>query len=106
VRDQLHSRDVARLFLEFFNAPGAGEVFNLGGGRSNSLSILETIDLLAGMGHKLRYRYDDKNRIGDHICYISDLTKLRSRFPQWKIEYGVSRIVGEIVERQLAGARP
>jgi CDP-paratose 2-epimerase len=70
VRDQLHSRDVARLFLEFFRAPAQGEVFNLGGGRSNSLSILETIDLLAAMGLTLRHRYDEQNRIGDHICYI------------------------------------
>jgi len=105
VRDQLHSRDVARLFLEFFHAPAQGEVFNLGGGRSNSLSILETIDLLAAMGLTLRHRYDEQNRIGDHICYISDLTKLRSRFPNWNIEYGVSTIVGEIVERQLVSVR-
>jgi CDP-paratose 2-epimerase len=105
VRDQLHSRDVARLFLEFFRAPTEGEVYNLGGGRGNSLSILETVDLLDGMGYKLRYRYEEKNRAGDHICYISDLTKLRSRFPQWKIEYDIPKIAGEILERQLAGAR-
>ena len=105
VRDQLHSRDVARLFLEFFRAPAEGEAYNLGGGRGNSLSILETVDLLAGMGYKLRYHYEEKNRIGDHICYISDLTKLRSRFPKWKIDYDIPRIVSEIVERQLAGDR-
>ena len=105
VRDQLHARDVARLFIEFFRHPGAGEVFNLGGGRDNSLSILETVDLLAGMGHKLNYSYNDTNRIGDHICYISDLTKVRSRFPGWRIEYDLSRIVAEIVERQAVKSR-
>jgi CDP-paratose 2-epimerase len=99
VRDQIHSYDVAGLFLEFFRSPRCGEVYNLGGGRKNSLSILETIDTLAGMGLKLRYSYKDTNRTGDHICYISDLTKLRSHFPNWKMEYDLPRILGEIVER-------
>jgi len=99
VRDQIHSRDVAQLFLEFFRSPRCGEVYNLGGGRQNSLSILETIDILAGMGLKLRYRYHDTHRIGDHICYISDLRKLRSHFPNWEMQYGLPRILDEIVER-------
>jgi CDP-paratose 2-epimerase len=102
VRDQIHSYDVARLFLEFFHAPRYGEVYNLGGGRQNSLSILETIDTLAGMGLKLRYSYSDTNRAGDHICYISDLTKLRSHFPQWRMQYDLPRILNQIVERHLA----
>src|SRR5277367_1881504 len=76
VRDQIHCRDVARLFLEFYKKPRAGEVYNIGGGRKNSLSVLETIDTLAGMGHRLKYKYDETNRTGDHICYISDLNKL------------------------------
>src|SRR5947209_2209333 len=73
VRDQIHARDVARLFLEFFKRPRCGEVYNLGGGRANSLSILETIDMLAEMGFPLRHRYVAANRVGDHICYITDL---------------------------------
>ncbi len=100
VRDQIHARDVARLFLEYYADPRAGEVYNLGGGRVNSISILETIDLLAGMGHRLRYTYSDVNRVGDHICYISDLTKVKSHFPKWRQEYDVSAIVSEIVARQ------
>jgi len=103
VRDQIHSRDVAQLFLEFFRAPRAGEVYNLGGGRQNSLSILETIDVLGGMGLKLRYSYNDTNRIGDHICYISDLSKVRGHFPNWKIEYNLPRILNEIVDRHTRG---
>ena len=83
VRDQIHSHDVARLFLEFFHHPRAGEVYNLGGGRANSISILETIEALAQLGFSLRYQYKDENRIGDHICYISDLRKIRSHFPNW-----------------------
>ena len=102
VRDQIHSYDVARLFLEFFRAPRCGEVYNLGGGRANSLSILETIDALAAMGLKLRYTYKDMNRIGDHICYISDLRKLRAHFPNWKMQYDLPRILDEIAARHVA----
>jgi CDP-paratose 2-epimerase len=104
VRDQIHSRDVARLFLHFHKNPRAGEVYNLGGGRQNSISVLETIDVLADMGHTLRYDYQEQNRRGDHICYISDLTKLRSHYPAWSLEYNLQRILGEIVERNLRHA--
>jgi CDP-paratose 2-epimerase len=100
VRDQIHCRDVARLFLEFFRNPRAGEVYNLGGGRRNSLSILETIDLLAKMGLELKYQYSDVNRIGDHICYVSNLDKIRAHFPKWSIEFDTARIVEEIAERR------
>ena len=99
VRDQIHCRDVARLFLEFFKHPRCGETYNLGGGRENSLSIIETIDLLQGLGLNLRYQYNPNPRIGDHICYISDLSKIRSHFPHWNIEFDKRRIVSEIAER-------
>jgi CDP-paratose 2-epimerase len=99
VRDQIHSYDVAHLFMEFFRAPRCGEVYNLGGGRANSLSILETVDLLTARGLHLRYTYRDTNRIGDHICYISDLSKLRAHFPNWKMQYDVTRILDEIAAR-------
>ena len=79
----------------------SGEVYNLGGGRDNSISILETISLLADMGFHLKHRYEETNRIGDHICYISDLTKLRRDFPGWKLEYDLPKIVLEIVEHQM-----
>jgi CDP-paratose 2-epimerase len=105
VRDQIHSRDVARLFLEFFQRPGKGEVFNLGGGRANSLSILETIDLLAGMGFRLEHGYDERNRVGDHICYISGLSKIRARFPNWRLDYNLEGIVAEIVDENLSRLR-
>jgi CDP-paratose 2-epimerase len=80
-------------------------VYNLGGGRSNSISILETIDLLDGMGYPLRHSYRDSNRIGDHICYISDLTKIRSHFPNWSLQHDVPGIVNSIVERRLRQVR-
>jgi CDP-paratose 2-epimerase len=101
VRDQIHSRDVAALFLQFYKNPRMGEVYNLGGGRGNSLSILETIGMLAEMGFHLNYNYVDQARTGDHICYISNLEKLRSHFPSWKIEHSLQAIIGEIAERHL-----
>ena len=104
VRDQIHSNDVARLFLEFYQHPRCGEVYNLGGGRQNSISILETIDRLAAMGYTLRHSYKPENRIGDHICYISDLTKLHQHFPNWRQEYTLDRIFEEIVATRLARA--
>lgn len=101
VRDQIHTRDVARLFREFYEHPRMGEVYNMGGGRSNSLSILETIKMLADMGYPLKYSYRPENRVGDHVCYISDLTKLHAHFPGWRQEYTIQRIVQEIIERRV-----
>lgn len=104
VRDQIHSHDVASLFLEFFQAPRSGEVYNLGGGRANSLSILETVEKLKALGYTLKASYSDTNRIGDHICYISDLTKIKSHFPGWKLEYDIDTILEEIVARHSTRA--
>jgi CDP-paratose 2-epimerase len=101
VRDQIHCRDVANLFLEFYKLPRCGEVYNIGGGRSNSLSILETIDALADLGLHLRCRYSPENRIGDHLCYISDLTRVRVHYPDWKMEYNLPRIIEEIASRHV-----
>ncbi|HWF48500.1 MAG TPA: NAD-dependent epimerase/dehydratase family protein [Bryobacteraceae bacterium] len=105
VRDQIHCTDVANLFLEFYASPKPGQVYNMGGGRSNSLSILETVDVLKDMGHTLHYTYADQNRTGDHICYISDLTKIKSHFRNWRLSYDLPAIFKEIVmryEHQLA----
>ena len=102
VRDQIHCRDVARLFVEFFRNPRCGEVYNLGGGRANSISILETVRLLGAKGIQVDFRYDPTNRTGDHICYISDLTKVHSHFPNWKAEYDLNGILDDIIEWQCA----
>ncbi len=99
VRDQIHCRDVARLFLQFQQHPRCGEVYNLGGGRGNSLSVLETIRLLREMGHPLNYQYNPTNRVGDHICYISDLRKIHSHFPLWQPEYDLPRILQGMTAR-------
>lgn len=86
VRDQLHAFDVARAFHEFFKAPRPGEVYNLGGGRANSASVLECIDALHQLtGVELETEYVDEPRKGDHICYVSDTSKLRAHFPGWRV---------------------
>lgn len=99
VRDQIHAYDVVQLFLQFARAPRCGEVYNLGGGRGNSLSLLETVAALADRGFRLDYRYEDRPRTGDHICYISDLRKIQAHFPAWRLTYDTARILDEIVAR-------
>lgn len=101
VRDQIHSYDVVRAFEEFINAPRAGEVYNLGGGRENSASMMECIKIVEDMtGKKLDSTYSERNRMGDHICYISDLTKLRTHYPNWGITISLPKICEEIIAAQ------
>lgn len=98
VRDNLHAADVCRAFEEFYAAPRPGEVYNLGGGRENSVSVLEAIKLIeAACGRKLDWRYVDEARSGDHICYISDLTKFRSHYPNWRVTMSLPAILEEMV---------
>ncbi len=99
VRDNIHSFDVVRFIEEFINSPKIAEVYNLGGGRENSISILEAFSLVEDIsGKKMRYNYSDKNREGDHICYISDLTKMRKDFPKWDITKDLKCTFNEIYE--------
>jgi CDP-paratose 2-epimerase len=105
VRDQIHCNDVASLFFEYYKEPRRGEVYNLGGGRENSLSILETIEILHLMGFPLRYQVQEANRIGDHICYISDLTKLGSHFPDWHMEYDIRKSIEDILKYQYDASK-
>ena len=105
VRDNIHSHDVIRAMEEFAANPRPGEVYNLGGGRANSVSILEAIDRIEHMtGSKLNWTYNSQNRKGDHICYINDLRKLRSHYPNWTITRNLDHILAEIVESQTAKA--
>jgi len=99
VRDQIHSFDVVRAFEAFINAPGKGEVYNLGGGRPNSASILECIDKIRNYsGAKSAFEYNEKNREGDHICYITNLAKFRGRYPLWSVTKSLDEIVKELVD--------
>ena len=106
VRDNIHSQDVARFIDEFIKAPRSGEVYNLGGGRNNSCSILEAFSIVESItGKKMNYEYIDKNREGDHICYISDLSKMRSHYPNWDITIPLKQIFEQIVEAWESDAR-
>jgi len=97
VRDNIHALDVARCIELFFEMPQSGAVFNLGGGRENSVSILEAFDLVEQItGKPMQYRYQDEPRVGDHICYISDLSRLKHSLPGWEITKSLDDIFEEI----------
>jgi CDP-paratose 2-epimerase len=99
VRDNIHSKDVVNFMRCFISAPKSGEVYNLGGGRSNSVSILEAFDVISQIsGKKMKYEYVDRNREGDHICYISDLRKMKSHYPGWFITKTITDIFEEIYD--------
>ncbi|MGI9032839.1 MAG: NAD-dependent epimerase/dehydratase family protein [Acidimicrobiales bacterium] len=105
VRDQIHSADVIAAFEEFYAAPRPGEVYNIGGGRENSASILECFSLIEDrLGQSVRCRYDDAPRRGDHVCYISDMAKLRRHFPGWNVTRGLEEIVAGLIDAELARA--
>jgi CDP-paratose 2-epimerase len=98
VRDNIHAYDVACGIECFYENPSSGAVFNLGGGRENSISILEAFDRVSQLtGQPMRYRYSDEARAGDHICYISDLARLKQSLPGWEITKSLDAIFEEIV---------
>lgn len=98
VRDNIHSYDVCTFFECFFYNPRVAAVYNLGGGRKNSISIIEAIGRLEGMtGKTLHTAYTDSNRVGDHICYISDLRRIKADYPQWDIAYSLDDIFEQLV---------
>lgn len=105
VRDNIHSLDVARFIRAFSQNPRCGEVYNIGGGRANSVSIFEAFDRIAALsGKKMQYEYVDQNRAGDHICYISDLTKMKAHYPGWGITKTLDNVFEEIYLAQQNGA--
>ena len=98
VRDNVHSLDVARFMLEFSKDPRVAEVYNLGGGKGNSCSILEAFQIAEEKtGRPMKWRYIDENRTGDHICYYSDLRKMQSHYPSWDITCSLENIFDQIV---------
>jgi CDP-paratose 2-epimerase len=97
VRDNIHALDVARFINAFWESPRSGEVYNLGGGRGNSCSILEAFERAAALsGQKMVYEYVEENRQGDHLCYISDLSKMQAHYPGWNISKSLDDIFEEI----------
>lgn len=99
VRDQIHCHDVINAFWNFAQNPRPGEVYNLGGGKGNAASLTECVSMIEERtGKKPNLTYSDTNRIGDHICYYSDLRKLKEHYPDWDLTYSLDRIVDEMIE--------
>lgn len=99
VRDNIHSLDVAKFIDMFIANPRMAEVYNLGGGRDNSVSILEAFELISSIsGKEMKYTYSDQARSGDHKCYISDLSKMREHYPHWDITKDIETTFIEIFE--------
>ncbi|MEO9590561.1 NAD-dependent epimerase/dehydratase family protein, partial [Rhodopirellula bahusiensis] len=108
VRDQIECSDVVKAFEAFSKNPRPGEVYNIGGGRDNAASVLECIQKIEDIsGHKVKRTLGDDNRKGDHICYISDLSKLRRDYPDWDIRVSLDEILRQMIaseESKLATA--
>jgi CDP-paratose 2-epimerase len=103
VRDNIHSYDVVNAIEEFARNPRAGEVYNLGGGRENSISMLEAIRRIEeATGCKLNWRYVEEARKADHICYISNMKKFRRDYPNWQITRGIDEMLEEMVASHSA----
>lgn len=99
VRDNIHSYDLVTMFDEYMANPRPGEVYNAGGGRKNAVSILEAIEKVNNLGIDWDdYTIDSENRIGDHMWYISDLTKFEKDYPQWKQQHSIDSLIQDIVE--------
>jgi CDP-paratose 2-epimerase len=99
VRDNIHSEDVANFIVYFCKSPRCGEVYNIGGGKENSCSILEAFQMVESLtGKPQKYTYLEQNRIGDHICYYSDLRKMMSHYPGWGITRSLNDVFREIVD--------
>lgn len=101
VRDNIHSYDLVTAFWEFYQKPKRGEVYNMGGGRHSNCSMVEAIKLCEEIiGKKMDYSYTETNRTGDHIWWISDVSKFRSHYPKWDYKYNLKDILVELNENQ------
>ena len=102
VRDQIHADDVVAAFSELVHKPTNGEVYNLGGGRKNSASIIEVIDIVSNkLGTKPKIRYRENPRVGDHVVYITDYSKFKRHFSRWKIRRNLNSIIQELIKHEI-----
>ena len=101
VRDNLHSHDLVNSFWEFFKKPTSGEVYNMGGGRHSNCSIIEALDLVEDIANiSIKRSILKKSRVGDHIWYISNLTKFKKHYPNWKQKYNTKKIIEELISNE------
>jgi CDP-paratose 2-epimerase len=97
VRDNIHSHDLVGALLHFFHKPRSGEVYNIGGSRHSNCSMLEAISFCQEIsGNAMDWSYVEENRIGDHLWWISDVSKFRSHYPEWNYRYDLRSILEEI----------
>ena len=102
VRDNIHSYDLVNAFYHFYKKPHVGEVYNIGGSRFSNCSMLEAIHLCETIAEKkLDWSYTESNRIGDHIWWISDISKFKEHFPEWQLTYNVENILEEIYRKNV-----
>ncbi|MDD5474123.1 MAG: NAD-dependent epimerase/dehydratase family protein [Candidatus Methanoperedens sp.] len=102
VRDNIHSYDLVNAFWHFYRKPGVGEVYNIGGGRHSNCSMLEAIQICEDItGNKMNYSYSETSRIGDHIWWISDVSKFKSHYPGWDFRYNLKDILIEIYNNSV-----
>jgi nucleoside-diphosphate-sugar epimerase len=105
VRDNIHSQDLVRAFHYFYQNPRPGEVYNIGGSRHSNCSVLEAISLCEQIGgRKFRWTYIDEPRKGDHIWWISDVSKFRSHYPAWRYQFTLRDTIEQLFESNLARA--
>jgi CDP-paratose 2-epimerase len=101
VRDNIHSFDLVNAIYQYYKKPRFGEVYNMGGSRFSNISVLEAIELCGNIsGKEIDREYVEKNRTGDHIWWISDISKFRSHYPEWEQKYDIKSILKEIYEKQ------
>lgn len=99
VRDNIHSYDLVNMFWHFYQNPRQGEVYNAGGSRFANCSMLEAIKMCEEItGNKMNYQYSENNRIGDHIWYVSDVSKFKQHYPEWGFKYDLQHTLVEIFE--------
>ncbi len=104
VRDNIHSYDLVEAFVEFIRAPRVAEVYNIGGSRHSNCSILEAIKMCEEIsGRRLTWTYEENNRVGDHIWWISDVRKFQEHYPAWKFRYSLEQILEEIHHAVVSG---
>ena len=99
VRDNIHSNDLVACFWEFYKKPGYGEVYNIGGGKYSNCSIIEALQLVEDIASiKIKKKITKKNRVGDHIWYVSSMKKFKKHYPNWKQKFSTKKIIDELVQ--------
>jgi CDP-paratose 2-epimerase len=102
VRDNIHSYDLVSAFHQVYLNPKSGEVYNIGGSRHSNISMIEAIQYISQkINYQIDYQVSETNRIGDHIWYISDVSKFQNDYPNWSYKYDINDIINEMVNSEM-----